>query len=507
MKRYACVLLSLLSFFSNFNLLKLSTVKAEESWSLFWSDEFDGENVNLEKWSFDNGNWMFDEKGNYITSGWGNSEKQFYRAENSSVKSGVLKIEARKENYSDPIQGDYEYTSSKLITKGKFSTCYGKIEVRAKVDAGASLWPAIWMLPEKNIYGDWASSGEIDMMEGYGSKPEQICGTIHYGGVWPNNTYSTEEYFFKDNKTISDWHIYAIEWTEKEIRWYVDGELYSVKNDWFSSGREFPAPFNQNFYIILNLAVGGHFDGVGDGTQANPTIFSTGPKAMEIDYVRVYKQNGVTTNPTQIKNMQLKPYIMENGSGTITCTDEKTEVNVINKGDKPYSILGTNELIKVEAGKKYFLDFTVNSTIPRDIEVTIEDQKYNRFFEKTIHIEPTSQNQKFEIFFENSGYVDLKFLMGNVNSQVTSMSHLITLNNLQFYEQQNVDIIYGDIDNNKNIDLSDLVYLSRYLIKEIEFNKDELIILDVTNDKIVDVGDLALMKQYLMGDKVVLGLK
>ena len=166
MKRYACVLLSLLSFFSNFNLLNLSTVRAEENWSLYWSDEFDGENVNLEKWSFDNGNWMFDEKGNYITSGWGNSEKQFYRAENSTIQNGALKIEARKEIYSDPIQGDYEYTSSKLVTKGKFSTCYGKIEVRAKVDAGASLWPAIWMLPEKNIYGDWASSGEIDIYGG-----------------------------------------------------------------------------------------------------------------------------------------------------------------------------------------------------------------------------------------------------------------------------------------------------------------------------------------------------
>ncbi|HQM00249.1 MAG TPA: glycoside hydrolase family 16 protein, partial [Ruminococcus flavefaciens] len=150
-----------------------------EGYTLIWSDEFDGNSLDTDKWSYELGNWKLDENGNYVTNGWGNNEQEFYTDKNASVSDGVLTIAARKENYTDAVQGNYEYTSSRLSTQHKFSTCGGRIEVRAKCDSGKSLWPAIWMLPEDSVYGGWAASGEIDIMEGWGSTPDKICGTIH----------------------------------------------------------------------------------------------------------------------------------------------------------------------------------------------------------------------------------------------------------------------------------------------------------------------------------------
>ncbi|MBR1824426.1 MAG: glycoside hydrolase family 16 protein, partial [Ruminococcus sp.] len=128
----------------------------DSGYSLVWSDEFDGNEVDMTKWSYELGNWKLDENGNYITGGWGNNEQEFYTDKNAAVSDGVLTIAARKENYTDEVQGSYEYTSSRLSTQHKFSTCGGRIEVRARCDSGKSLWPAIWMLPEDSVYGGWA---------------------------------------------------------------------------------------------------------------------------------------------------------------------------------------------------------------------------------------------------------------------------------------------------------------------------------------------------------------
>ncbi len=143
------------------------------------------------------------------------------------------------------------------------------------------------MLPEQDKYGAWASSGEIDVMEAWGSHPEKVAGTIHYGENWPNNKYTGKDYHFPDGGRIDQWHTYAVEWEPGELRWYVDGNLYQTQNDWYSKGKNtatnysYPAPFDQNFYLVMNLAVGGWFDGEVDAT----TKF---PAEMEVDYVRVY---------------------------------------------------------------------------------------------------------------------------------------------------------------------------------------------------------------------------
>lgn len=263
-------------------------------WTLVWNDEFLTDDIDPDKWTYDIGNWIVDEDGNGIAPGWGNNEQEYYTdsSENSYIEEGNLVIEAKKEE--EPITdrfGSYDYTSAKLKTKGLFSKKYGKFEARMKLPEGQGYWPAFWMMPENSVYGNWPVSGEIDIMEAAGNDTSTIGGTIHYGEEWPNNTYTGDEYHFPEGEDYIGYHTYSIEWEPGEIRWYVDGELYQTLNKWFSKGTNeaanytFPAPFDQEFYMILNLAVGGWYGGNADAT----TEF---PGKMEVDYVRVYELTG-----------------------------------------------------------------------------------------------------------------------------------------------------------------------------------------------------------------------
>ena len=416
------------------NMKKNSKVTAEEStdnWVLTWSDEFEGDTLDMTKWTYDIGNWKLDEKGNYETAGWGNNEQEFYTDKNTVISDGTLKIQAKKENYTDPVQGTYEYTSSKLITQNKFSVCYGKIDIRARVDSGKSLWPALWMLPEDSVYGKWAASGEIDIMEGWGSTPEKICGTIHFGDTWPGNTYLTNEYHFENGDSTENWHVYSIEWEEGEIRWYVDGELYSTQNAWSSNGRDFPAPFDQNFYLILNLAVGGHFDGV-DGIHADPSIFADGPKELEVDYVRVYQKDGITHTPSAPSQVAMKGYFMEGGQGLLSNTDSGTTVSISEVGTQQYSAMATLENIDVKKGKTYELDFDVISTAKRPMIVTAENAVYDRFLEKEVTVNGTNTHYHYECTFENDEKIDLKFQLGNIGDASAVGAHDVVISNLKW---------------------------------------------------------------------------
>jgi beta-glucanase (GH16 family) len=259
------------------------------NWKLVWHDEFSGTEIDKGKWTFDIGNGFYAEDGTFI-SGWGNEELEYYKEENAYIENGKLIIEAKVEETSDDT-GNYEFTSAKLKTDGLFSKKYGKFEIRAKLPKGQGLWPAIWLLPQDNVYGGWAASGEIDIMEAAGSNPYAIGGAIHYGGEWPNNVFSAKKYEFKDGEEITDFHVYGLEWEPGEIRFYVDGYNYYTVNDWYSKGQNtaanytYPAPFDQEFYLILNLAVGGWYDG-------NPEDYSIFPAKMEVDYVRVYELVG-----------------------------------------------------------------------------------------------------------------------------------------------------------------------------------------------------------------------
>ena len=273
-------------------------VSQAQEWRLVWSDEFDGDALDLNKWSYQLGDGT--EVG--LPSGWGNNEWQYYKQENAAVSDGFLTITARKEN-----AGGKNYTSARIRTKGKGDWKYGRIEIRAKMPIGQGLWPALWMLPTDNVYGGWAASGEIDIVEYLGQEPNIVHGTLHFGGEWPNNKYKGKAFTLSTGSFHDDFHDFALEWEEGEIRWYVDGELYQTQGegDWWSSGGEFPAPFDQRFHLIFNLAVGGAWAGYPDDS----TVF---PQELVVDYVRVYQKTGTrilgkTRTSTQFQLLQNYP--------------------------------------------------------------------------------------------------------------------------------------------------------------------------------------------------------
>lgn len=264
--RHVVALCSLLVF-----ALPLMDAQAQD-WELVWADEFEGTEVDTTKWSFQIGDGCPD------LCGWGNGEEQFYTAENATVEDGVLRITAQEDS-----MGGRAYTSARLRTLGKAEWTYGRIEVRAKLTRTAGFWPAVWMLPSEEQYGGWAASGEIDILEVFGNDSFTVHGTVHFGGESPRNTSAGGSYSIRLRDFSRAFHDFAIEWVPGEIRWYVDGNLYHVQNEWYTTAARFPAPFDQPFHLLLNVAVGG-----AGGTPDNSSRF---PQSMEIDYIRVYQSD------------------------------------------------------------------------------------------------------------------------------------------------------------------------------------------------------------------------
>jgi beta-glucanase (GH16 family) len=214
----------------------------------------------------------------------------------------MLVIRALKE----PVQG-FGYTSARLKTRKRdgsplFAQKYGRFEFRAKLPTGQGVWPALWMMPQDDRYGAWPASGEIDIMEARGQEPNKVLGTLHFGRSWQQKAHISREFVFPAGQSFADFHVYALEWEPGEMRWYVDGKLYGTQDFWWSSSKAggghgvapkseadlkpWPAPFDQPFYIIINLAVGGQFLG-------NPNRTTPFPAEMLVDYVRVYdRSNG-----------------------------------------------------------------------------------------------------------------------------------------------------------------------------------------------------------------------
>ena len=258
---------------------------AYATYSLVWADEFNGAALSTTDWNYDVGT------GCPSLCGWGNSELEYYRSQNVSVTGGNLVITAKAESFAGS-----GYTSGKITTLGKHSFQYGRIEMRAKLPTGGGMWPAFWMMPEANVYGGWAASGEIDIMEA-ANATTSVGGTIHYGGTYPANTSSGGSYSMSGASFANAFHTYAVQWEPDTIRWYVDGAPYftSTSAQWYSGGAPSNprAPFDQPFYILLNLAVGGNYTGC---TSAGCVTTSL-PQQYLVDYVRVYADI-VNTPPT-----------------------------------------------------------------------------------------------------------------------------------------------------------------------------------------------------------------
>jgi len=245
-------------------------------WGLTWSDEFDTANGTRP----DESRWVYDLGG----GGWGNQELETYtsRADNAVIRDGALVITARAEHFTGADGIARDYTSARLKTQGKFSQAYGRFEARMQIPRGQGIWPAFWLLGTDISSVGWPQCGEVDIMENIGREPGIVHGTMHgpgYSGAAGPGTGTPSS----DGKAFADAsHLYAIEWEPGEIRWYVDDRLYFTRKQ-----TDVPAGtrwvFDHEFFVLLNVAVGGAWPGNPDAT----TVF---PQEMKVDYVRVYKR-------------------------------------------------------------------------------------------------------------------------------------------------------------------------------------------------------------------------
>ena len=241
--------------------------------NLIWSDEFDVDgSPDSEKWTYSLGDGCPD------ICGWGNRERETYtnNPENVRVEDGNLIIEAHQISAEDST-----YSSTRIKSHNDGSWKYGYIEIKAKIPEGRGVWPALWMLPSDWKYGGWPKSGEIDIMENVGYEPDNIHGTVHTAAF--NHMTGTQVGNEKKiANTVSEFHTYAVDWTANNIDFIIDGEIYhSFAND--GSGPD-AWPFDQSFYVIMNVAVGGNWGG------KHGIDRKIWPQRMVVDYVRVYKK-------------------------------------------------------------------------------------------------------------------------------------------------------------------------------------------------------------------------
>ena len=241
---------------------------AEPTWELVWADEFEGpanQTPDSAKWKYE------------VGTDWGNQQLEYDtdRTENASLDGmGNLAITARRESFSGS-----NYTSARIITDGLFEQTYGRFEARIKLPFGSGIWPAFWLLGSNFPNVDWPQCGEIDIMEYRGQEPTIIHGSVHGPGYSAGNAV-TKTFNLINDRFDNDFHVFAVEWQEDNIKYYVDDNLYQqintddVPGEWV---------FDHPFYIILNVAVGGDFV----GPPNSQTIF---PQTMLVDWVRVFKE-------------------------------------------------------------------------------------------------------------------------------------------------------------------------------------------------------------------------
>lgn len=234
--------------------------------SLKWSDEFNGPVLDNTSWNYETGG-----------SGWGNNELEYYTNSSKNTfiaKGGYLVLEARQETI-----GSNNFSSARLQTLGKREFRYGRMDIRAKLPKGKGIWPAIWMLGSNILTTQWPASGEIDIMELLGHEPNKMYGTMHWGNAGGPSTHIGGNYSLSGEDFSQKFHVFSILWDADKIEWYVDNQKFFTGNKTSVTGNY---PFDNTFFFILNLAVGGDWPGNPDGT----TVF---PQRMIVDYVRVYQ--------------------------------------------------------------------------------------------------------------------------------------------------------------------------------------------------------------------------
>ncbi len=406
-----------------------------DGYSLLWNDEFDASELDMTAWNYEP-----------HEPGWTNNELQEYTEskDNVFIRDGKLVLKAIKTK--DENGADY-YTSGKVTGQNKKDFMYGKVTVSAKVPEGQGLWPAIWMMPkDESYYGQWPKCGEIDIMEVLGNDTKTAYGTIHYGEP---HAEQQKVYTLEEGSFSSDFHEYSVEWEPGEFRYYIDGNLYQTVNDWFTAvdgedEKEYPAPFNQPFFVQLNLAVGGNWPG-------NPDASTDFDKAeFEIDYVRIYQKPEYDTNvkkpeknirqPLEDGNyiyngdfaeaedltdeINWKFLLFENGEGSAEIKDNTMIIKSEKAGDADYSVQLVQAELPMIKGKKYKVTFDAWADEERDIITCISAPTagWGRYLPDTklkLTTEKTTYTYDFEMTAKDDPNGRLEFNLGHRGSTAT----------------------------------------------------------------------------------------
>lgn len=405
----------------------------ENEYTLVWEDNFDGAELNRDDWNVE-----------LHAPGWVNAEWQEYvdSEENIYLEGGNLVLQAIKTTDAD---GNNYYTSGRINTQNKHDFKYGKFEARLKVPKGMGFLPAFWMMPtDEQFYGQWPKCGEIDIMEVMGQSTDTLHGTIHYGEPHGQRqgTYILDS---SEADFSEDYHVYACEWEPGKITWYVDGVKFHEATDWYSR-REgfdeatFPAPFDQPFYMIFNVAVGGSWVGYPDET----TEFGDNAQ-MVVDYVRVYQKgeyNEHVEKPEkpEVPDSEMNANLLNNGefSADESFTDKKDwefltanggageaksvdvnggkalKITTANEGTVDYSVQLVQGPIALKQGNKYKVSFDAWADAARNMKVLLSapDLNYIRYWgDQTVALTKEQQTFSYEFAMTEPGDANARFEM------------------------------------------------------------------------------------------------
>ena len=401
-------------------------------YKLMWEDDFNGEELDRNSWNVE-----------LHEPGWVNAEWQQYvdDSKNIYVKDGNLVIQAIKDGDS--------YTSGRVNTQNKHDYTYGRFEARAKVPSGKGFLPAFWMMPtDESYYGQWPKCGEIDIMEVMGQETNKVYSTLHFGEPHDESqgTLTLEEGDFSE-----EFHVYACEWEPGEIRFYVDGKLIHKENDWFTQKPGFgeaayPAPFDQPFYMILNVAVGGSWVGYPDET----TMFGDNAQLV-VDYVKVYQKDPAAYDidvekPEKAEEIFREPdengnYIIngdfakvedmvsgdwqlltaEGGEATAEIKENALHITTTKAGSVDYSVQIVQAGVPVRKGNQYKLSFDAYADEERTMitDISAPFHGWGRYLTDTT-VDLTTEKQSYEYIFDvtadDDGRARLEFNLGNQGS-------------------------------------------------------------------------------------------
>lgn len=345
-------------------------------YDLVWSDEFNGNSLDPTKWGYQNGGWS------------ASNVQNCYTADNTAVTNGSLVITAKHEPGYNCFANTVDFTSGFVQTKNLASWTFGYFEARVKLPASNSTWPAFWLSPETNVYGTWPSSGEIDIFEIKGHDLTKSYANAFWGNSTTDKLQQKGPYELIGN--ASTWHVYGVEWSLGELKYYIDGVHYHTINDFKEpNAGTHPQPFDIPYYIRLNMAVGGSYldppwNDANNGLAQLPAI-------MEVDYVRVYQLNPTCTSVDNCELLQNGGF--ENGTtswslfsangatGNISIdNDGHNHVDITNPGTSNWHLALRQTGIPLENGKTYEVSYLAYADANRSSNVILSQSNGTQYY-------------------------------------------------------------------------------------------------------------------------------